>query len=114
MNQRTLRRWLTSSLAALLLLPIILAVTLGTAALLAAVGDATAAAASKWVALGLGMLWVVAVVATAAGAGMVALTRHDEQWRGHLRRRRARWRHERRAWGGRRRRPPDFEPEQPA
>jgi hypothetical protein len=104
---RSLRRWLITSLAGTLLLPIILAVTLGTAAVLAAVGDATAAAACRWVALGLGMLWAVAVVATAAGAGLVALTRQDERWRS-----RRRWRHERRAWRGRRQRP-DFDPEPP-
>jgi hypothetical protein len=108
---RSLRRWLITSLAGTLLLPIILAVTLGTAAVLAAVGDATAAAACRWVALGLGMLWAVAVVATAAGAGLVALTRQDERWRGR-RRDHTRWRHERRAWQGRRQRP-NFDPEPP-
>jgi hypothetical protein len=108
---RSLRRWLITSLAGTLLLPIVLAVTLGTAAVLAAVGDATAAAACRWVALGLGMLWAVTVVATAAGAGLVALTRQDERWRGRRRVHR-RWRHERRAWRGRRQRP-DFDPEPP-
>jgi hypothetical protein len=110
MNQRSLRRWLVSSLAGMLLLPILLAVTLGTAGLLAAVGDATAAAVCRWVALGLGMLWVVAVVATAAGAALIALTRHDERWRRNGRWQRQRWRHERRAWARRHRPDSDSEP----
>jgi hypothetical protein len=111
MNRRSLRRWLVSSLAGMLLLPIFLAVTLGTAALLSAVGDATAAAACRWVALGLGILWVVAVATTAAGAGLLALTRHDERWPGR-RRHRERWRRDPRPWTGRQR-PPDSSPESP-
>jgi hypothetical protein len=66
MNRDPLRRGLAWGLAATLLLPIILAVTLGTAALLAAVGDAAAAAVCRWLAIPLGGVWIVAVIATTA------------------------------------------------
>lgn len=73
MHHDPVRRGLVSGLAATLLLPIVLAITLGTAALLAAVGDATAATACRWVALPVAMLWVVAVVATTVLSAMLQL-----------------------------------------
>ncbi|MFM7136786.1 MAG: hypothetical protein ACKO1M_06925 [Planctomycetota bacterium] len=68
-----LSRGLVWGLAATLLLPVLIAVTLGTAALLAAVGDATAAIACRWAALPLAMLWGVAVVATTAFSAMLQI-----------------------------------------
>jgi hypothetical protein len=109
MNHRSLRRGLVLSLVGMLLLPIMLAVTLGTAALLAAVGDAAAAVACRWVAMALGILWAVTIVATATGAGLGALTRHDDRWRRRYRRRRKRGLQDRRAGGSRWHRP-DAEP----
>jgi len=75
MHHDPVRRGLVSGLTATLLLPIVLAVTLGTAALLGAVGDATAAAACRWVALPVAMLWGVAVIATTALSAMLQLAR---------------------------------------
>lgn len=77
MPRRSLRRGLLASLTALLVIPVVLAMTLGTAALLAAVGDTTAAAACRWVALALGVVWAASVVATAAFAAIVSLTDHS-------------------------------------
>jgi len=101
MNRDPLARGLAWGLTATLLLPVVLAVTLGTAALLAAVGDTAAATVCRWVALPLGGAWVVAIVATTvlsaaaqlaasaeprAGAGPLASTRRgpeaDEAGRG--------------------------------
>ena len=59
-------RGLAWGLAATLLLPMVLAVTLGTAGLLAAVGDERAATVCRWVAVPLGGAWVVAIAATTA------------------------------------------------
>ena len=73
MHRRSLRGGLIVSLASVVLLPIALAVTLGAGGLLAAVGDQTAAAVCRWVGLALGILWVVSVVATAAGSAAVTL-----------------------------------------
>ncbi|MDA0254456.1 MAG: hypothetical protein O3C39_07000 [Planctomycetota bacterium] len=64
MNRDPLTRGLAWGLTATLLIPVVLAVTLGTAALLAAVGDTAAAAVCRWVAVPVGGAWVVAVVAT--------------------------------------------------
>jgi hypothetical protein len=76
MHHDPVRRGLVWGLAATLLLPIVMAVTLGTAALLAAVGDATAATACRWAALPLAMLWGVAVVATTALSAMLHIAPH--------------------------------------
>lgn len=73
MNRRSLRGGLAVSLAAVLLLPIVVAVTVGTAALLAAVGDLPASGVLRWVALAVGVLWVVSVVITAAVSAAVTL-----------------------------------------
>jgi len=74
MKNDLVRRGLIRGLTATLLLPLVLVVALGTGALLAAVGDEAAAAACRWIALPLGMLWVVAIAATTAlsAAGQLA------------------------------------------
>ena len=92
MNRRSLRGGLAVSLAAVLLLPIVLAVTLGAAALLAAVGDADAAAVLRWVALAMGLLWGISVVITAAVSALVTLVGGGRPR--HARRRRQMLRHE--------------------
>jgi hypothetical protein len=66
MNSDPVRRGLAWGLGATLFLPLVIAVSLGTAALLAAVGDTAAASVCRWVSLPLAMLWGVAVVATTA------------------------------------------------
>lgn len=66
MKHDPVRRGLTWGLAATLLLPMVLVVTLGIGGLLAAVGDDAAATACRWVALPLGVLWVAAIAATTA------------------------------------------------
>lgn len=66
MHHDPIRRGLVWGLGATLFLPLAIAVSLGTAALLAAVGDAAAASVCRWVSLPLAMLWAVAVVATTA------------------------------------------------
>jgi len=76
-----------ASLTALLVIPVVLAMTLGTAALLAAVGDTMAAAACRWVALALGVVWAASVVATAAFAALVSLTDDAPRPPGRRRRR---------------------------
>ena len=73
MHHDPVRRGLVWSLAATLLLPLVIAVTLGTGALLAAVGDLTAATVCRWVALPVAMLWGVAVVATTALSAMLQI-----------------------------------------
>ncbi len=85
MRSAPLVRSLMCGLAAIVLLPIVLSVTLGTASLLAAVGDAAAAAACRWTALAIGVLWGVALAATTVITGLVTLTRSG---RGVRRRRR--------------------------
>jgi hypothetical protein len=66
MNSDPVRRGLAWGLGATLFLPLVIAVSLGTAALLAAVGDTAAASVCRWASLPLAMLWVVAVIATTA------------------------------------------------
>lgn len=73
MRHDPVRRGLVWGLGATLLLPLVMAITLGTAALLAAVGDVTAATACRWVALPIAMLWGVAVVATTALSAMMQI-----------------------------------------
>lgn len=68
----------------------VMAVTLGTGALLAAVGDDLAAGVCRWVALPLGVLWVVAMAATTVLSAAAALTgpgRRRGRGPGHRRRR---------------------------
>jgi hypothetical protein len=66
MKHDPVRRALAWGLAATLLLPIVLVVTLGTGALLATVGDDAAAAVCRWIALPLGVLWGAAIASTTA------------------------------------------------
>ena len=73
MNRDPLRRGLVGGLAGTLLLPVVMAVTFGTAAVLAAVGDLTAAAVCRWIALPVAMLWAVALVATTALSAMLQI-----------------------------------------
>ena len=61
-----LRRGLAWCLVAVVLVPVALAVVLGLGGLLGALGDAAAAAACGRIALGLGVVFVVALVATTA------------------------------------------------
>lgn len=90
MRSAPLVRSLTCGLAAIVLLPILLSVTLGTASLLAAVGDAAAAAACRWTGLAVGILWVVALAATTVISGLLALAREGRSDRHRSRRRRPR------------------------
>lgn len=87
MRPAPLVRSLMCGLVASILLPILLSVTLGTASLLAAVGDGVAAAACRWTALAVGVLWIVALAATTVMSGLVALARVERGGR-HRRRRR--------------------------
>ena len=83
---RGLVRGLAWGLAAAILLPIVLAVTLGTGSLLAAVGDPAAAAACRWAAVVIGMLWLVALAATTIACGLLAVVGQPlrERRRHHL------------------------------
>jgi hypothetical protein len=74
MRHDPLRRGLVWGLAATLLLPMVMAVMLGTAALLAAVGDELAAAVCRWSAVPLAVLWGVAIAATTALSAASQLT----------------------------------------
>lgn len=71
---RHLQRILLKSLVGVIGLPIVIAVTVGVAALLAAVGDRVAARVCAFVALGAGALWVVVVVATLVSASLAVLS----------------------------------------
>jgi hypothetical protein len=73
MKSAPLVRGLVWGLAAVLLLPIVLSVTLGTGSLLGAVGDSQAAAVCRRVALGIGMLWITALAATTVVSGIITL-----------------------------------------
>lgn len=73
MNPDPVRRGLAWSLGATLLLPLVIVIALGTAALLAAVGDTAAAGVCRWVSLPLAMAWAVAVVATVALSAVLQL-----------------------------------------
>jgi hypothetical protein len=96
MRRSPLVRGLVWGLAACVLLPIVLSITLGTGGLLAAVGDAAAATVCRRVALGLGILWIAALAATTLASGMLTLTALAEP----------RGRHGRGGRRPRRRRPP--------
>lgn len=88
MPRRSLRRGLLVSLVALLVIPIVLVIMLGTSSLLAAVGDAAAVAVCGRISLGLGIIWSVTLVLTAALSAVVALTSDRPRHRGRGRRRR--------------------------
>lgn len=76
---RHLQRILLKSLVGVIGLPIVIAVTVGVAALLAAVGDRLAARVCAFVALGAGAAWVVVVVATLVSASLAVLSLEDGQ-----------------------------------
>lgn len=86
MHHDPVRRGLAWGLAAIVLLPMVTVVTLGTGGLLAAVGDVTAATVCRWVALPLGLLWAVAVAATAALSAVSHLGRRPDRRRGRRQR----------------------------
>lgn len=71
--RRFLRRTLLRGVTASLLLPILLAIVLGLGALLASLGDRVGATICVRVAQGVGVAWLLAVVATALAAGVAAL-----------------------------------------
>lgn len=66
-------RLLVGSLIAALLLPVLVAVVLGLAALLQGLGDAAAATACQRLALVAGVLWVVAIIVTSVCSGVMAV-----------------------------------------
>lgn len=106
--RRFLRRTLLRGVTASLVLPILLAIVLGLGALLASLGDRVGAAICVRVAQGVGVLWLLAVVATALAAGIAALDdapprrgRCGPRGRRHRRGWSRRGRH-RGAWHGRR------------
>ncbi len=74
MKHDPLHRGLVWGLAATLLLPMVIAVMLGTAALLAAVGDDLAAAVCRWSAVPLAVIWGAALAATTALSAASQLT----------------------------------------
>jgi hypothetical protein len=76
MHRDPVRRGLIWGLAATLLVPMVIAVVLGTAAVLAAVGDDTAAAVCRWATLPLAVLWAVAIAATTALSAACQLAGH--------------------------------------
>ncbi|MFM7075448.1 MAG: hypothetical protein ACKO3G_05195 [Planctomycetaceae bacterium] len=71
--RRFLRRALLRGVTASIVLPILLAIVLGLGALLAALGDRVGAAICVRVAQGVGVAWLLAVVATALAAGIAVL-----------------------------------------
>lgn len=73
MNRKTLRRGLAWCVVAILLVPLVIAVVLGLGALLAALGDAAAAAVCGRIALGLGVVLVTAIAATTAVTALAVL-----------------------------------------
>lgn len=81
----TVIRMLVLSIVASLLLPIVIAVVVGLASLLAALGDDAAAVVCRRASLAVGVLWFVSVVVTAVASGVVAVDSigrdpaHDEK-----------------------------------
>jgi hypothetical protein len=69
----TVRRLLAWGVVLSLLLPVSLSVVIGLTALLSSLGDAAAATACGRMALALGVVWLVALAATAVAGGIVAL-----------------------------------------
>ncbi len=65
---RHLHRILLKSLIGVVGLPIVIAVTVGASALLASVGDRTAARVGAFVALAAGVAWVIVVVSAIVSA----------------------------------------------
>lgn len=66
-------RLLGWSVIAALVLPIMVAVIVGLAALLAALGDTVAAVICQRVALVVGVLWLLAIIVTSVCSGVIAI-----------------------------------------
>jgi hypothetical protein len=75
--RETVRRCLAWGVLSSLLLPMVVAIVTGLAALLASLGDRPGATACGRVALVLGACWVVALAATATAGGILTLERID-------------------------------------
>lgn len=93
---RSLQRILLKSLVGLIGLPMVIAVTIGVAALLASVGDRAAARVCAWIALAAGAGWIVVVVATLVAASFAVLSLEAGQRQLQRRQRRTERRGERR------------------
>ena len=76
---RSLQRLLLKSLVGVIGLPIVIAVTVGVAALLASVGDQAAARVCGWIAVAAGAGWIVVVVATLVAASFAVLSLESDQ-----------------------------------
>lgn len=76
MTRDGLRRLLASGVVVALLLPVLLVVVLGLAALLEALGDAGGAITCQRAAIVGGVAWVIAIVVTVAVNGVLTLTDH--------------------------------------
>lgn len=84
MRRDRIRRCLAWGVVATLLLPIVLVAVLGLGGLLAALGDAPGATACGRIGMGIGIVWLTAVVATTA-VNAVALLDIDHRSRGDRR-----------------------------
>lgn len=73
MPRPALKTALTWCVAATLLLPMLLAAVVGLGGLLAAVGDTAAAGVCRGVALAVGVVWLVVIVATTATTALALL-----------------------------------------
>lgn len=85
MHHDPVRRGLAWGLAAIVLVPMVTVVTLGTGGLLAAVGDDAAARVCRWASVPLGLIWAVAIAGTTA---LSALSQLGDRGRRRGRRRR--------------------------
>lgn len=86
---RHLLRILLKSLIGVIGFPVVIAVAVGAAALLASVGDAAAARVCGWIALAAGAGWVVVVVAALVSTSLAVLaldSRQRQLFRGQRRR----------------------------
>ena len=86
---RHLQRLLLKSLVGVIGLPIVIAVTVGVAALLASVGDRAAARVCGWIAMAAGAGWIVVVVATLVAASFAVLSLESDQQQIRRRQRRS-------------------------
>lgn len=72
-SHHRIHQGLAGGLVATLLLPVVLALLGGLAGLLAALGDRGAAAVCGFIALGVGVVWLVALVATIVLSALAVL-----------------------------------------
>lgn len=72
-------RIITWLIAGAAVLPIAICVILGVAALLGEMGDPPEGSPLKWVALGVGILWVVDLICLVLALGLNALADTDQQ-----------------------------------